>query len=148
MLTLQLTDVQIDARIVPTHLRWPESGTSTVWTTAHHCVDALKHLVRRVDLACFEAEEDPEHSASGIARRRAEICDQALRKLLNFAAFETAGRALSENVDALERLPDCDPEQAQMLQKLKQALKDLREGVEATKRLVRERCKVREGVSV
>jgi hypothetical protein len=35
-----------------------------------------------------------------------------------------------------------------MRDKLNQALRDLREGVEATKRLVQERCKVRESVSV
>ena len=67
---------------------------------------------------------------------------------MNFSAFEIAEKALSENIVALERLSHRDPEQAQMLQKLTQALHDLREGIEATRRMLLERCKMREGVSV
>ncbi len=54
---------------------------------------------------------------------------------------------MSESIGSLERLSYRDPQQVKMLQTLTQALKDLREGVKATKRLVRERCKVREHVS-
>ena len=57
--------------------------------------------------------------------------------------FETARnvaeQSLSETIGSLERLSDRDPEQVELCQKLKQAREDLREGVEATKRLVRER---------
>jgi hypothetical protein len=101
-----------------------------------------------VDQAWIESEQNRELSAGGIARRRTEICDHALRKLVNFAAFEIAEKALTENFDALERLSDPDPQQVQMLQKLKQALGDLQEGVASTRRMVLERCKVREGASV
>jgi hypothetical protein len=34
--------------------------------------------IRNLDVARAEAEQDRELSASGIARRRAEICDQAM----------------------------------------------------------------------
>jgi hypothetical protein len=76
--------------------------------------------VRKVDAACLKAEEDLELNASGIAHRRAEFCDQALRTLLNFRPFEIAEKALSENIDALVRLSNRGPEQVQMLQKLTQ----------------------------
>ncbi len=85
---------------------------------------------------------------SAIPRPRAEICDQALRKLVEFAAFEIAEKALIENIDALERLSDRNPQQVQIHNKFAQALRDLREGIEATRRMVRERCKTREGVPV
>jgi hypothetical protein len=144
----KLTDTEIAIRIVPKRLRWPEAGTTTAWTRAHACVDTLRDLIRKVDQACIEAEQNRELSAGGIGRRRAEICDQALRKLVNFAAFEIAEKALTENFDALERLTDPNPQDAQMHDTLKQALRDLRGGVEATRRMVLERCKVREPASV
>ncbi len=62
---------------------------------AHDCVDALQALVRTIDVACIQAEQDRELSAGGIARRRAELSDQALRKLENFPPFEVAQKALS-----------------------------------------------------
>ncbi len=48
----------------------------TVWAKAHDCIDALHALVRKVDLSCGEVEENPEISVSGIARRRAELCER------------------------------------------------------------------------
>ncbi len=71
-----------------------------------------------------------------------------MTQLANFKPFEIAEKALSDNISSLERLDYRDPHQVQMLQTLTQARKDLREGVEATKRLVRERCKIREGATV
>ena len=144
----RLTENEIRVRVVPTHLRWPEGGTTIAWTRAHECVDALQDFVRNVDSAVSRWSRDRELSAGAIARRRAELCDQALRKLVNFPAFEIAEKALSENIVALERLSNRDPEQVQMLQKLTQALHDLREGIEATKRMVLDRCKMREGAVV
>ena len=144
----RLTENEIRVRVVPTHLRWPKRGTTIAWTTAHECVEALQDFVRDVDLGCLEAEQDRQLSAGAIARRRAEICDQALRKLANFPAFDIAENTLSENIVALERLSNRNPEQVKMLQKLTQALHDLREGIEATKRMVLDRCKMREGAVV
>jgi hypothetical protein len=145
MTSHKLSDVEIQVRVVPKHLRWPENGSSVVWTKAHTCVDALQKLVRSLDLACVEAEQSHELSAGAVARRRVELCEQALRKLVNFSAFEIAEKALSENIVAMERRSDRDPEQVQMLQELTQALHDLREGIEATRCMVLERCKMREG---
>jgi hypothetical protein len=112
MTSHKLSDVEIQVRVVPTRLRWPETGTAIAWTRAHDCVDALQDLVRSLDVACLEAERDREPPAGGIARRRSEICDQALRKLVNFPAFEIAEKTLSENIVALERLSNRDPEQS------------------------------------
>ena len=133
------TQNQINISIVPRSFRWPQSGTSVAWTTAHHCVNALKHLVRKSDLACAEVAEDRKLSAGAIADRRSEIRDQALKQLVNFPALETAEKALIANIEALERLSERDPEQVQMLQMLKQALTDLREGFPATQRMLMER---------
>lgn len=144
MTTRKLSDTEIAIRIVPKRLRWPESGSSIAWTKAHDCVDAFQDVIRKVDLGCLEAEQSRELFAGGIARRRAELCDQALRNLVNFQPFEIAKKRLTENIDALESLSNRDPEQVQLLEKLTQALRDLREGIEATRRMVREQCKVRE----
>ncbi len=92
--------------------------------------------------------EDPELNASGIACRLTEICDQALRKLMKFAPFEIATKAVTESIVTLERLTDRDPEQVQQLQKLKQAFQDLQEGVGSTRRMLLERCKLRERASI
>ena len=146
--TSKLTETQIAIRIVPKRLRWPENGTSTAWTKAHACVDALRDLVRSVDIKCIEVEQSREFSPVDLARRRADVCDQALKKLVSFPAFEIAEQALSENIVALERLTNRDPEQVQMLEKLTRALHDLREGIVATRRMLLERCKVREGAAV
>jgi hypothetical protein len=144
----KVSDAQIAITIVPKRARWPEPGTGSVWAAAHHCVDAWHNLIRKVDLDCSEAEQNPDLSASAIARRRAELSDQAMSKLANFRPFEIAEQTLTNNINALERLSDPDPQQAQMLQRLKQALRDLQEGIEATRRMLQERCKVRENVSI
>ena len=138
MTTRKLTDSQIAIRIVPTHLRWPKSDTSAVWTKAHNCVDALQDLIRSVDVACIEAQQGHE----GGITRRSEIRDQALRKLVNFRAFEIAEKALIENIDTLERLSYRDPQQVLMHKNFTQALHDLREGIAATRRMVLDRCKM------
>jgi hypothetical protein len=122
-LSNNLSTNEIAIRIVPKHLRWPPSSTSNAWTKAHHCVDALKHLVRKT-------EADLKLSAGA--------CEQALKQLLNFGTFDTAEKALMESIEALERLSHRDPKQAQMLQMLIQAREDLGEGVEATKRLIQD----------
>ncbi len=62
----RLTDTEIAIRIVPKHLRWPESSRTIAWTKAHACVDALKDFVRKVDFDCAEVEETEELSAAAI----------------------------------------------------------------------------------
>jgi hypothetical protein len=141
----KVSDAQIAITIVPKRARWPEPRTGSVWAAAHCCVDAWHNLIRKVDLDCAEAEQDRELAAGGIAHRRAELCDQAMTKLANFRLLEIAEKALINNINALERLSDRDPEQGQMHQKLTRALEDLRAGIEATRRMVQERCKMREG---
>ncbi len=138
---------EIATRIVPKHLRWPESGTSIAWTKAHDCVDALQDFVRKVDRDCTRAEENKELSATAIRRRRAELCEQALRKLTDFRPFDIAEKALIESLNALGRLSAPDAQQSRIQEALTKALTDLREGIEATRRMVLERCKVRERVS-
>jgi hypothetical protein len=141
------SDLEIAVRIVPTSLRWPQSGASTAWTTVHDCVDAYRDLVRSIDIACVEAEQNRQLSSSDIVRRRAALCDDALRRLANFRPLEAAETALTEEINALERLRDRDAQQVQMHVTSRRAVRDLREGVAATRRAVQERCKVRQVVS-
>ena len=145
MTSKRLTDTAIKVCIVPGRLRWPPPGTDIAWTKAHDCVDALQNLVRKVDLACLEAEQDRESSASSIARRRTEVCDKAMAELVSFRLFQIAEKVVTEKIDLLERRTGVDAQQAQMQQNLTRVLADLREGVEATKRMVKERCKMRAG---
>jgi hypothetical protein len=143
-MTSKLTDTAIKVRIVPRRLRWPPPGADVAWTKAHDCVDALQNLVRKVDLGCLEAEEDRKSSASSIARRRTEVCDNAMTELASFGLFQIAEKVVTEKIDLLERRTGVDAQQAQTQQNLTKALADLREGVEATKRMIMERCKMRE----
>ncbi len=107
-----------------------------------------RQIIRDIDTACGEVEDDGELSAGAIARRRSEMCDRALRKLVSFQPFEIAEKALTENIDALDRLTAPNGQQSQMNQNMTKAVADLREGLEATRRMVLDRCKMREGVSV
>ncbi len=148
MVTHKLSENEIAIRIVPQHARWPESSTSVAWTQAHTCVNSLKDFIRKVDFDCSEVEQDRELSPSAIHQRRAQIYDRSMMRLANFRPFHIAEKALIENIDALERLADRDPEQAEMLQKLTKALAELREGIPASRRMLADRCKTRHVVSV
>lgn len=55
---------------------------------------------------------------------------------------------MNDNIGSPEQLTERDAEQTQMYQKLTKALADLREGVDATRRMVLERCRMRAGVFV
>jgi hypothetical protein len=145
----RLSENLIAISIVPQHVaRWLERGTTPAMTSAYDCVVAFKDLVRAADLESLQVEQNRELSAEAIRKRRSMICDKAMTKLANFKAFHVAEKALIDEINRLERLSDPDPQQAQMRDKLNQALRDLREGVEATRRLVQERCKIRERASV
>ena len=79
-------------------------------------------------------------SRDSIARRRAELGNQALDELVNFRPFQIAEKAVSQNIDLLEKDRALNPEHAQMQQRLAKAFNELREGVAATKRMLLERC--------
>jgi hypothetical protein len=144
----KLTDLEIKVRIVPTRVRWPEARAGSPWTEAHNCVHAFENVVRDVDLACLEAAQNKDLSGDAIRRRRAEIYDQALARLVDFRPLEMAEQALSGRIRALENLNDRSARQVEMLKQLKQALADLREGVGAARRMLLETCKVRAGAPV
>ena len=100
----RLSENLIAISIVPQYVaRWIERGTTPAWTSAHDCVDAFKGLVREVDLACLQIEENKEFSSDAIRRRRVEICDKAIAKLDNFKAFYVAERAIVDEINLLER---------------------------------------------
>ncbi len=141
MLVLKVSEAQIAITVVPRRVRWPGPEAGTAWAAAHRCVDAWHEFVRKLDRDCTEAEQNSDLSASAIARRRDQLCDQAMSELARFRPFEIAEEALISNIAARESLSDPDPQQAKMHDKLRQALRDLREGVEATRRMLLERCK-------
>jgi hypothetical protein len=216
MATCKLTDLEIAARIVPTMLRWPppEIARTITWDRLREPVDLLRIMMRTVDDACLQAEADGDLSPDGIARRRQKIGRQALSELENWSPLRAAERAVTENIEYLEKrmvdLPQpptavadvmlaqeirqyirshkspidvalksmsdprmlsailnapaflsglsdtqmtlirerartaLHPQQVQMQQELAKSLDDLRGGVEAAKRMVRERCQVGE----
>ena len=139
----RLTDTEIQVRVVPTRVRWPESSTAGVWSKLHYAVDALHALARAVDEDCAAAEGNRCLSPDDIAQQRAAFGNQALTQLESFKTFQIAEKVVTENIDLLERLTHRDPEQVEAHQKLTKALVDLREGVAATKRAVIERCQMR-----
>ena len=100
-------------------------------------------MVRSVDERCIEAERDTTLDRQGIACRRTEIGTEALRDLTCFKPFEVADKAAKEQIISLERQPYRAPEEVQTYETLRKARADLREGVEATKRMVLDRCKMR-----
>jgi hypothetical protein len=138
----RLTDIQIAARIVPTHVRWPKDNKG-VWSELHNCVDSFRGLVRRVDENCCQIER--ETAPREIAVRRNELGTRTLTVLANFSPFESAEKAASEMINSLERQAECTPEQVQMYESLVKARSELHEGVNATRRVVVERCKMRHG---
>jgi hypothetical protein len=144
----RLSENLIKISIVPKRVRWPERCAAAAWAKAHDYVDALQHLVRAVDHDCLQVEQNHELSADAIRKRRAVICEAAVSKLSNFRPLEVAAEALTENVDALEKLSDRNQKQVEMHTTLRRALRDLPEGVEATRRMVQQRCRTREHASV
>ena len=135
----RLSENLINICIVPKRARWPERGATAAWAKAHDCVDALQDLVRAADLECLPIEQSRELSADAIRKRRAVICEAALSRLSNFGPLEIAEKALTESVDALERLSERNQKQVEMHKTLRRALRDLPEGVEATKRMALKR---------
>jgi hypothetical protein len=101
-MTKRLTEIAIKATICPTRLRWPEARASITWGKLHECVDALHAVVKMVDGACIQAEENPELSVEGIRHRRTELGRKALADLENFKAFQNAEKAALNNLEYLE----------------------------------------------
>ena len=129
----RLSDLEIAVRIVPTMLRWPSSD-SRAWQCLHDGVDALRKMLRSLDDECQEIEHDRELNAAAIAQRREELGRQVLEELMTFGQLQSAERAVADEVKQLE------PKNQSLLTK---ALNELRDGVEAARRAVVERCERR-----
>jgi hypothetical protein len=136
----KLSDLQIKICIVPRRVRWPDEQSSPGWAAAQNCVRSFESLIRDVDNACLQVEQDKELSGPAVRHQRALTCDRALGKLIEFRPLQVAERALSEDINALERLSERNLKQSEMLRQLKVALSDLQEGIEATRRMVLDRC--------
>jgi hypothetical protein len=63
----------------------------------------LRGLVRTVDNGCIEAEQDTDLNPDGIARRREALGRQALSELENWPPLRAAERAITENIEYLEK---------------------------------------------
>jgi hypothetical protein len=90
-------------RVCAPRLHWPEAGTTIAWSRLHDAVEALHGLVRVVDEHCYQAEQDSDLSAEGIARRRTELGRQALTEVASFKPFQTAEKATLNNIEVLEK---------------------------------------------
>ncbi|MCK1570792.1 hypothetical protein [Bradyrhizobium sp. 174] len=144
-MTKRLTKNEIAVRIVPTHLRWPEAGASLLWRRLHECVQQLHEFARAVDDNCCEIEQGREVSRDEIVRHRAEIGHEALMKLAAFGPFQIAKQAASKEIETLQKREDLTSQEAQGKQRLMMAMDELRDGIAAMERLLRERCKVSAG---
>ena len=132
-MTHKLTDLGIAILIVPTTLRWPTSEVAA-WGRLRDGVDALRDMLRALDNACQRVERDHRLQPQEVRRHRTELGERALRQLADFKPVLTAERAINENFDKLE------PKMQTLLMK---ALGELREGVDAARRAVVERCQMR-----
>jgi hypothetical protein len=115
---------------------------------AHDCVHALENVARHAEDACIAIEQHKDLSPDAIRRGRVEICEKALARLADFNPLESAEKALSGGIRALESLENRTPDQVKALQQYKQAVGDLREGLDATRRTILEICKLRAGAPV
>lgn len=145
MATPRLSSAALAIRIVPQRMRWPKRGASPAWAAAHDCVHAFENIVRDVESEIIALEEDKGRSIDSIRRRRVEICENALARLVDFRPFEAAQRALCERVRVLESLENRTPDEMKALQDYKQARTDLSRGVDASKRTVEEISKATGG---
>jgi hypothetical protein len=134
MLTQRLSEVAINARIVPRRVRWPGAGADPAWAAAHGCVHAYENVVRDAESRCMAVEQNL--AGDALRHRRVEIREKALAKLVDFRPLEVAQKALSERIRALESLDNRTPEQVKTLQQQKQALGDLQNGIDSTRRAV------------
>jgi hypothetical protein len=100
-MTKQLSDTEINARIVPSSARWPDSPLVS-WTKLRETVSALKAVLHDLDNGCREAEADSDLSAQGIQNRRTDLGRKALTQLSDFRPLRSAERAVKENIDHLE----------------------------------------------
>jgi len=142
-----LTDLDIAVRVVPTVLRWPDANKG-VWRTLRDCVQSLHALGRRLDERCMEVERDTALDRKSIERQRNELGSAALLELSSFKPFQIADKAASEEINLLEQQPYRTAQEVQAYNALIKARADLREGIPATRRLVLERCKMRERAAV
>ena len=132
-MTHKLTDLGIAARIVPTMLRWPISEVAA-GNRLRDGVEALRDMLRGLDDACQRLEHDHRLQPQEVRRRRTELGERALRQLVDFKPVLSAERAVNENIDKVE------PKMQTLLIK---ALGELREGVDAARRAIVERCQMR-----
>jgi len=104
-MTKRLTDIEIATRIVPTMLRWPpaEIAKTITWDRLRDAVDQLRGLIRTVDDGCVAAEQDTDLNPDGIARRRQTLGRQAISELANWPPLQATERAVTENIEYLEK---------------------------------------------
>ena len=143
-MTKRLTDNEIAIRIVPTHLRWPEAGTSAAWRRLHECVQHLHEFARAVDNDCIEIEQKRDLGRNEIELQRAEVSQQALKNLAAVSLFKIAKQVATKEIEALEKREGLTPQESHTKLKLIGAMDELGRGLAATERLMLERCKMRE----
>jgi hypothetical protein len=99
----RFTDLEIQAMIVPTALRWPDPTTSIAWAKLHGGVEGLRGLVRAVDENCVGIEGNQDFSGDGIARKRADLGVKALSEVANYQALALAEKAVASDIATLAK---------------------------------------------
>ena len=132
----RLTDIEIAARIVPTMLRWPspEAAKTLAWDRLRDCVEELRAMLRALDVACQQIEQDRRLNPQDTKGQRIKLGEKAISELADFKPLHDAESAVSKNIGELET-------KTQIL--LRKALDELLEGVNAARRAVVERCQMR-----
>lgn len=95
-----ITQLDIEARIVPGSVRWP--STAIHWEKLKKAVESLRATVDAVETNCRAIEQDRNLSLEGMTRKRAEIGQRACAQLSNFAAVKTAESAVSGAIGIFE----------------------------------------------
>jgi hypothetical protein len=98
---MSLTDLQIQATICPTSLRWPNSNIA--FETLKLAVDELRALARGCDDACRTVEVDGDLTPEGVQRRIAQIGKQALTELAGLKEVQSAEKWVGLNIESLEK---------------------------------------------
>lgn len=104
MAAKRLTDIEIQARICPTSLRWSAADPrTTAWTALFDGVDILRNMMRLLDDACVTLEKDIDLTPDAISRRRTEIGQKAFNELREWPPLQRAERTVTSTINSLEQ---------------------------------------------
>ena len=101
----RLSDVDIEARLMPTSRRWPSSETARTiaWDCLRELPPALHGLARALDNSVSAIEADKELSPEGIKKRRADLGLKALKELAAYKPYADVEKAIQRDRDTITK---------------------------------------------